>query len=321
VADDRASNEHLQAVRVAKERFADQLKANPDVHGIGVGRRRRGGEKADEYVVVVHVLRKLPEAEVPAARLVPGELRFVTDDGREIVVSTDVQERPRPTPETGDPAPGIDVSSKVRPVPGGMSAGFSGTLGGWVWDIETGQAVALSNRHVFGAVLGSGVTQPSRDDGGSLLGDRIASVVRAGSLDAAIAKPLDPRVVSLSIVGGGPAVFEIADAVMGSEVQKTGRGTGLTRGVVELIDYDSDHHGSHADLWVEGDGVDFSNGGDSGSLYLEADHAGDHGFHRVVGLHWGGAGHDGVGHPIRAVFEDLGVTVLPPAAIPTGHDH
>ena len=55
-------------------------------------------------------------------------------------------------------------------------------------------------------------------------------------------------------------------------IQKTGQTTGLTCGIVELIDYDSSHYGSHDDLWIDGDGADFSQGGDSGSLYLERVH-------------------------------------------------
>jgi hypothetical protein len=297
------TDDQLEKARAARERFGARLLANPDVHGVGVGRRRRAGERTDEFAVVVHVLHKLPEGEIPPAHLVPRELRFVAEDGREHAVSTDVQERPRPTPEHDAR---LDVRSRVRPVPGGMSAGFSGTLGAWVWDSVTEQAVALSNRHVFGSVAGTQITQPSSDDGGSAPDDVIASVVRAGSLDASIAAPLDPSVVSSSIAGHG-AVPEVLDAAIGMRVQKTGRTTGLTHGVVELIDYDSGHDGSHADLWIDGDGGDFSDGGDSGAVYLAAD------ADAIVGLHWGGAGDDGVGHPIRAVFEELRVTLLGPA--------
>jgi hypothetical protein len=178
-----------------------------------------------------------------------------------------------------------------------------------VRDRASGHDVALSNRHVFGSVPGAAVTQPSRDDGGGP-GDRIASVLRAGSLDAAIALPLAPDLVDRSIVGAGAAVFEIADAVPGMPVQKTGCATGLTHGVVDLIDYDSTHDGSHSDLWIDGGEVDFSDGGDSGALYLASAAPDAAGAHAALGLHWGGSGHDGVGHSIRAVFDDLGLTVL-----------
>jgi hypothetical protein len=304
-----ASND-LEVVREAKERFGDQLLANPDVHGVGVGRRRRAGQKTDEYAVVVHLRRKLPQQQVPADRLLPAELRFVARDGREIVVPIDVQERASPVSEMRSAETSVDLRERVRPVPGGYSAGI-GTLGGWVWDTVTNQLVALSNEHVFGSDTGRGVTQPSIGDGGRSPADVIAAVLRSGRLDAAIAVPVDPSIASATIVGGGPGVFEIVDATVDMEVQKTGQTTGLTYGIVDLIDYDHDHYGSHSDLWIDGDDSDFSQGGDSGALYLERSHPDSRaGWRRIVGLHWGGSGNDGVGHHIRAVFDDLSLTTI-----------
>lgn len=307
-------DEELHAAREAKELFGQILLNNIDAHGVGVGRRRRGGEKTDEYAVVVHVERKLPRERVPASRLLPREFRFVSRDGREVVVPVDVQERPRPIPEMGASDGALDLRSRVRPVPGGYSAG-GGTLGGWVWDTVTGQPVALSNEHVFGSAAGAIITQPSRGDGGLPAGDRIATVVRAGRLDAAIAAPDDVSVVNRSVAGSGPAVFEITDPTVGMRVKKCGKTTGVTFGVVDLIDYDFGHHGSRSDLWIDGDGSDFSRSGDSGALYLESGHPDPAAtWLRVVGLHWGGAGGHGVGHRIRAVFEDLGLAPLGPNA-------
>lgn len=314
------TDEELLAAREAKERFGQLLLDNVDAHGIGVGRRRRAGEKTDEYAVVVHVEHKLPRDEVPASRLLPREFRFVTRDGRAVVVPVDVQQRARPVPETNPAGTVPDLRSRVRPVPGGYSAG-TGTLGGWVWDTVADRPVALSNEHVFGSVAGTVVTQPSTGDGGSPA-DRIATVVRAGLLDAAIAAPDDESLLSRSVIGGGPGVLEIADATVDMRVQKCGKTTGITFGVVDLVDYDIGHHGSRSDLWIDGDGADFSGGGDSGSLYLERSHPDPAAtWRRVVGLHWGGAGSDGVGHHIRAVFDDLGLApltrgVLDPASHP-----
>ncbi|MET8697946.1 hypothetical protein ABZW10_03550 [Kitasatospora sp. NPDC004723] len=297
---DNPRDKALEAAREAKERFRPQLLGHPDVHGVGVGKRRRAGEKTDEYAVVVHVHRKFALSEIPQDRRLPTELRFEGRQGDEIVVRVDVQEHPKPTPEIG----------RVRPVPGGVSAGYSGTLGGWVWDAKTSQVVALSNAHVFGTDTGVAICQPSVEDGGRNDMDSIATVLRLGTLDAAVATPVDPSIVSKSIVNGGPAVFDVMEATVGMHVQKTGRGTGLTFGVVDLIDYDSDYFGSHSDLWIDGGSVDFSAGGDSGSLYLESQGEAA-GRRRVIGLHWGGSRNDGVGHRIQSVFADLGLTVLP----------
>ncbi|WP_327328841.1 MULTISPECIES: hypothetical protein [unclassified Streptomyces] len=299
----------LRIAREAKARFGPQLLAHPDVEGVGVGRRRRSGDKTDEYAVVVHLRQKRPESYVSPARLLPKELRFTEKSGRDVAVRVDVQQHAKPVPETG----------RVRPVPGGVSVGTvgthvgSGTLGGWVWDTVTRQVVALSNAHVFGSRLGVSIVQPSSDDGGVPPDDRIAAVLRTGSLDAAIAEPADVSIVSASIVQGGPAVFEIAEATLDMRVQKTGRATGLTFGIVDLIDFDSDYRGSHSDLWIDAEGGDFSLGGDSGALYLLASGNAARAAEKrqVVGLHWGGSGQDGVGHHIRAVFDDLKLSTLP----------
>jgi len=304
--DDRADGA-LRTALAAKARYGAQLMAHPDVHAVGVGRRRRQGRKTDEYAVVVHLRRKLPLNEVPAARRLPTELRLVDRDGAEVVARVDVQEHPKPEPQGG----------RVRPVPGGVSVGLtgtqlgSGTLGGWVWDTVTRQVVGLSNSHVFGSRPGAAVLQPARENGGVSPADRVASVLRAGTLDAAIAVPDGPDLISTTIMDGGSAVFEITDATIDMRVEKTGRATGRTFGVVDLIDFDSDYHGSHTDLWIDPENGDFSAGGDSGALYLECNRAAEPAGHpRVVGLHWGGSGSSGVGHPIRAVFDDLGLATL-----------
>ena len=297
----------LRIALEAKARYGTQLMAHPDVHAVGVGRRRCQGRKTDEYAVVVHLRRKLSLNQVPMTRQLPTTLRFVDRDAAVVVARVDVQEHPKPEPQVG----------RLRPVPGGVSVGLagpqlgSGTLGGWVWDTVTQQVVGLSNAHVFSSRPGVGVLQPARENGGVSPADRVASVLRAGTLDAAIAVPDSPSLVSTSIMHGDLAVFEISDATIDMRVEKTGRATGLTFGIVDLIEFDSNYHGSHADLWIDPEDGDFSAGGDSGALYVESDRAGVPSHRpRVVGLHWGGSGASGVGHPIRAVFDDLGLATL-----------
>jgi hypothetical protein len=301
------SGDSLEVALEAKRRYGGQLLSHPDVHGVGVGRRRRRGEKTDEYAVVVHLRWKLPLDEVAPSRRLPRELRLTDEDGNEISAVLDVQQHPEPLPE----------SARLRPVPGGAGVGLSGahlasgTLGGWVWDTITRRVVALSNEHVFGSVPGVGVIQPAAGDGGVSPHDHVASVLRAGTLDAAIAAPDDAGLISTTISGGALAVFEIGDAAIDMRVEKTGRATGRTVGIVDLIDFDYDYYGSHADLWVDSEDGDFSSSGDSGALYVEASPTSrGHASARVVGLHWGGSGTSGVGHPIRRVFDDLGLAPL-----------
>jgi hypothetical protein len=306
----------LREVREAKARFGAELLKNPDVHGVGVGRRRRGGEKTDELAIVVHVQRKRPEDEISPRRIVPKSVRYVNRERQEVEVPIDVVERPVPVPEVGCGDCDADLEARVRPVPGGYSGGpptsvsNGGTLGGWLWDNVTDQIVVISNDHVFGGTAGTDITQQSIFDGASLPADRIADVLRSGTLDVSIAAPVSDDVYELAIECGGPGVYEFAEAEVDMIVQKTGQTTGLTCGVVDLIDYDSGHYGSENDIWIDGDGNDFSMGGDSGSLYLERDHPEGHPWRRVVGIHWGGSGNDGVGHHIQAVIDDLDLTTV-----------
>lgn len=305
----------VRLLREAKARFRDELLGLPGVHGIGIGYKRTGGERTDQLALVVHVHRKLPRGELQPDRLVPERLEFFSRrEGREVTVFTDVREVAPPTPEVQCSPCGVDLALRVRPVSGGYSVGLDskagGTLGGWVWDQVDDQTVLLSNEHVLGGTPGDTVIQPSIGDGGAFPADDFGRVVRRGTFDVSIARAVDDRDIEAEIECSTPGVYEIADAVVGMEVEKAGQTTGLTCGLVELIDYDSGHYGSRADLWIDGDGGNFSEGGDSGSLYVERTHPEGQAWKRIVGIHWGGSDDDGVGHPIRSIFSDVGVTTL-----------
>jgi hypothetical protein len=129
--------------------------------------------------------------------------------------------------------------------------------------------------------------------------------------DGERAKVQRRRLIDASMLGADPASSRSLKPPSTCASRKTGRASGLTFGVVDLIDFDSDYHGSHTDLWVDAEEGDFSTGGDSGALYLEASDAEPNPRRRAIGLHWGGSGTSGVGHPLPAVFNDLGLDTLP----------
>lgn len=315
MAQETAEQRALRRLREAKTRFGRDLLELPSVHGIGIGRKRVNGQKTDNLAIIVHVYNKVPEHRLEPSERIPAKLRFVsTREGREISVLTDVREVAPPRPEVECGACRADFESKTRPTPGGYSIGLvdeaGGTLGGWVWDDLNDEIVLICNEHVLGSDTGTTVIQPSALDGGASPADNLAEVVRAGTLDVAIARPDDADDLQIEIECSTPAVYEIADAEIDTEVEKVGQTTGLTCGIVDLIDYDSSWYGSRNDLWIDGDGSDFSMGGDSGSLYVERQHPDGHSWKRIVGIHWGGSGNDGVGHPIRAVFEDANLTTV-----------
>lgn len=308
-------NNPLRRCREAKARFGQELLSHPDIHGIGIGYKRKGGKKTRTLSIVAQVYKKLPIDKLEISCVIPEKLSFFSEKEKaRISVPVDVCEVSPPKEEVACGDCRTDFESRVRPVPGGFSIGLAGvaggTLGGWVWDRDTDQIVLLSNEHVLGSAGGAAVIQPSDFDGGSFPGDHFAGVVRAGTLDVSIADANDGDDVEIEIECSGPAVYEITDATLEMVVEKVGQTTGLTCGIVELIDYDSGHYGSHNDLWIDGDGNDFSMGGDSGSLYVEKTHPDRRNWKRIVGIHWGGSGNDGIGHPIRAVFNDLNLTTV-----------
>ena len=305
----------LRRLREAKSLYGKELLAHPDVHGVGIGYKKVGGKKTKELALVLHVYKKVPIEELQPSRRLPTEFSFLSRREKErITIPTDVREVIPPIPEVKCADCDVDFEDRVRPVPGGFSIGLSGvpggTIGGYVWDNNTEQIVFISNEHVLGSNGGDAVIQPSASDGGSSPADDFGSVIRSGALDATIASVDDSDDMVPKIECSGPAVYEITDPAIDMEVEKVGQTTGLTCGVVDLIDYDSGHYGSHDDIWIDGNGSDFSQGGDSGSLYVEMNPPDDQDWKRIVGIHWGGSGNDGVGHPIQAVFNDLNLTTV-----------
>ena len=304
----------MERMREAQRQFIDQLLEIPGVHGVGIGYKEVGGELTDQLALVVRVYNKLPEAAVDPHEMIPAKVTFYSRAyDEEVTIVTDVQERARPVeyPCIADDALGV----RVRPIPGGYSirqpGTGGGTLGGWVWDELNDQVVLLSNNHVLGSTAGADVIQPSS---GSAPADHFADVVRTGTLDATIAAPIDTDDVELAIEGVGPAVYEVAPATVGMQVEKSGQTTEHTTGQVVLVDYISYHYGSTNDFEVHPDhGQDrFAYFGDSGSLIVERTHPSGSSWKRVVGLLWGGDPLVGncYAHEIEDVFEDLDLTTV-----------
>ncbi len=222
-----------------------------------------------------------------------------------------------------------------RPTPCGVSAGHpdvtAGTLGCLVE--RDGNHYILSNNHVLAnsnaAREGDPVIQPCSADGGTLPDDRIATLEpyqeidftgRSNDIDAAIALVGDCNqdVVSPEIIDIGRLNSTPRTAMEGQTVRKYGRTTGHTTGVVSDIS---------GDFWVNyGDGTQnlrawfenqivvknkgssgfFSQGGDSGSLIVDAE------TRDPVALLFAGSedGEITIANPIKLVLQHYGVTVV-----------
>jgi hypothetical protein len=72
--------DQLERAREVKNRYEGELMARPDVVGVGVGMRQRGGETTDEVCIVVMVKEKHPLSALDAERVLPAVLDGVPVD-------------------------------------------------------------------------------------------------------------------------------------------------------------------------------------------------------------------------------------------------
>jgi hypothetical protein len=226
--------------------------------------------------------------------------------------------------------------SRQQPLLIGTSIGHfsitAGTLGCFVTNSDKKTARILSNNHVLAAENdgrdGDAILQPgSHDEGqqgrdtvGTL--DRFVRLNRNGSnhVDAALATIQDGIQFEKALLKDLGQISGTADGLPADNerVQKIGRTTGLTNGLVTAFELDNvvvgyDLGNLRFDGQIEIDGTDegpFSLGGDSGSLIFDRDlralallfAGGDQGGKRGKGLTYA--------NPIQRVFEELGVRLL-----------
>lgn len=225
----------------------------------------------------------------------------------------------------GDGEDPVDPTSRFdRPVPIGVSTGHpavtAGTIGARVTDGTN--FYALSNSHVYApnvASLGDAVIQPGTADGGTASADAIGTLfdfepINFGgnnTIDAAIA--LSSKALlgnSTPLDGYGTPSSDVVGAVLGQNVQKYGRTTGLTRGTITAINFTVNvGYGSGTarfvdQIIVEGIKGPVIKGGDSGSLLVT-----DSG--NPVGLLFAGNknGRMAIANPIGAILSRFNVTI------------
>lgn len=286
------------------------------------------------------------DADTPAAQAAVARLREQYGD------DLDVRPTGPVTPLIGvvPTAQATGQTGRVRPVQPGVSvanvAVTAGTVAGFV-DVD-GTVFALSNFHVLvgdAGAVGDAVLQPGPADGGVDPQDRIGTLASFAPLTAGQPATVDAALATLddaaAEVADGPAfdptyppgaLVGVAEVDGGEQVEKIGRTTGLTQGVVTAIELD----GVQVDfgpvfgvltfdgqIEVESSGTGpFSQGGDSGSLIYRPD------TREAVGLLFAGGdqgGSNGLGltylNPIGVVLEALGGTlVLSAEQTPPGED-
>jgi len=322
---------NMSAIALAqqsKRQNEAKLMRMSNVVAVGVGFKIAGGVQTNELCVVVSVIKKLSIIQLPESARVPKALG---------AVQTDVV-------ETGKIFALQDPKEKMRPARPGISIGHyqitAGTFGCLVQ--RNGQVYILSNNHVLAnsnaAQLGDAILQPGPHDGGTSA-DQIGTLEQfvpvgfsGGSgcgcspfaflmrlfglskplinepgnntVDCAIAKPLSADLVNADILNIGIPTG-VGSATLGTQVQKSGRTTGLTTDQIIQIDVtvSVDYGGKIATYKNQLMAGAMSQGGDSGSAVLDMNK-------QVVGLLFAGSTTTTIMNPIQFVLDALQVQLV-----------
>ena len=288
----------LERVKAVQERHTERLMALNGVVGTAIG----SGQNGEPTVAVL--LERPGVAGI--AQTLDGVPVQVVVTGKIFALST-TDRFPRPVP--------IGVST-------GHPAITAGTIGCRVTDGT--KVYALSNNHVFAnqnnASIGDNVLQPGPYDGGVNPDDAIGTLAdfepivfsrkARNEIDAAIAlSSTDLLGKATPSDGYGTPNSIIAQALLGQNVQKFGRTTGLTKGMITAINatvnvgYGTGKTARFVkQIIIEPGG--FSAGGDSGSLIVTDDEN-----LNPIGLLFAGSSTHTIANQIDLVLSRFGVTV------------
>ncbi len=296
----------ITAFAAESEPQGTALPAGSNVVGFGFGAKiAAGAAVAGETAVRVYVRAKVPAASLSRSEVVPAEVNGVPTD----VVQVG------------------DVAALARPTKCGVSVGHpeitAGTLGCLVKWRDSDDTYILSNNHVLAnsndAAAGDPILEPGPLDGG-VPDEPIAELTEfepldftgPNRIDAAIARVLRRGDVEPEILGGIEHPQQpVVPGALYQSVRKHGRTTLHTIGVVMDLAADVNvRYGTKVaafedQLAVAGVGGQFSSGGDSGSLVVDAV------TRRPVGLLFAGGG---LGttfvNPMGLVLDRFGVEIV-----------
>src|SRR6059036_1140963 len=265
-------------VRAAKAAYEGAIFARANVVGVAIGNKMIRGRETDERCIVVFVEAKKPEAQLRHWDVVPKA--FGT-------VRTDIVETGRFHALRSEQAVDLERTKRIRPAPGGVSIGHvqitAGTLG--VLARRNGRPVILSNNHVLANQNAGRVGDPILQPGpvARFLARLFAPLLHAAGwglkrlpsgasnlVDAAVAEPIETRLVTPEILGIG-RVRGTKEPEIGMPVRKSGRTTGVTQGRITAIDavVEVDYGGPTAIFREQIVSDLLSKGGDSGSLVVD----------------------------------------------------
>lgn len=328
------------AAAQAKALYTANILQKPNVVGVGVGFKSVNGQRTGEYSVVVLVRQKLPIAGLHPQALIPSELNGVPTDVVQVGELRALQGhtgRWRPCPggvsighfkitagtfgcvvrdrssgarlilsnnhvlaNSNDASPG-DAILQPGPVDGGRLENDRIAVLERFCPIDFGEAPPTCG-------IAQGVADFANAIAGLLGSEHRLTAGKyrpqaVNQVDAAVARPLDDRDILDEIYEIGE-VHGTAPAVLGMQIRKSGRTTGLTAGQINVVDatvtvnYGGGRSAVFENQLVAGP---MSQGGDSGSLIVAADSL------RAVGLLFAGSEQSTIFNPIQAVLDCLQV--------------
>jgi len=329
--------ENTPAVQAAVRRVADEYLQDPNINSVGVGYKVTDGKRTGELSLQFTVGQKvgLEALEAVATREIP---ETITSNG--ITFATDVVEREFKQHPVAVATDGkAERKRRLDPMMPGISIGHvrstAGTLGCLVTEDASGKTRVLSNWHVLNGPtghLGDQIAQPGPFDDNRVSGNVCGTLVRsflglAG--DCAIAS-IDNRAATEDVLELAVPIRQVGDPKLDDPVVKSGRTTGVTRGLVTRVQTITKlTYGSAGEHQIGGFEIgpdeqhlapnnEISMGGDSGSAWMAVDEAGvveD----MMLGLHFAGETDEPAEYALAcyasSVFDKLEVSPLgPPAA-------
>ncbi|GAA0134340.1 hypothetical protein YSY43_11800 [Paenibacillus sp. YSY-4.3] len=272
-----------------KQRLTTKMLKRRGVHGIGVGlcNPRRPGKGAAIILYASALAATAKSSQKASSKrkpLNPAQLQNKLGVPVRIVRSTGFHKH--------GGSESFRFRRRIRPVVAGYSIGtpvVSGTAGLIITGVRGGKnRYVLSNNHVLvneNTRRCSKTLQPGGADGGTVRADRIGELHRFvrlskkknNYLDAAMAKPFRPSLLSPRYAVFGTVPGHLRSYRAGDRFKKVGRTTGISTGRVESIHTDIlVSYGSYGNLGT----ITFKNqsvirgkrpvslGGDSGSVWL-----------------------------------------------------
>jgi endonuclease G len=322
-----------EAIKALKSVKRDWLRRQ-GCTAIDVGFKIKSEKVTDDLALRFHVRRKLPMADLAGHEAVGGKGESKIGGFPVDVIEAEYgcNDQPMRTSELLEPE-AVNRRDRVDPLVGGVSCGnpriSAGTIGAIVFDRATGDPCILSNWHVLAgsrsAVAGEAILQPGSADGGGT-SDRVGSLLRFRldrDMDAGLARLGDQREWSRDILELEP-LRGVEEPELGMPVEKSGRTTGLTKGIIDGVSMTVTINYGSAGLQTLDDQIrivprppwpavddEISRGGDSGSVWI------NEGTRRAVGLHFAGetstapSDEHAIANKMTVVSEGLNFSVLP----------